>query len=72
MNTIRRTIKKSYPCLSSEDRTQYDELAFEGEKGKFLISLDHYNPFEGTSRIKTALNKEDAQILFKSLANFLK
>ena len=72
MNTIRRTVRKSYPCHGDKDRTQYDELSFEGEKGKFHITLEHFNPFEGTRRATIALDKEDAQVLYKTLTNFLK
>ena len=71
MNTIRRTIEKIYPCSSSKI-DQRDELSFEGEKGKFYICIDHFNPYEGTKRVRMALDKEDAEILYKSLSNFLK
>lgn len=72
MNTIRRVVRKSYPCHGNKHMTQYDELSFEGEKGKFHITLEHFNPFEGTKRTTIALDKEDAQVLFRTLTNFLK
>lgn len=42
------------------------------KKGEFHITLEHFNPFEGTKRTAIALDKEDAQVLFRSLTNFLK
>lgn len=65
MNTIRRTI-----C--TRDGNNQFELVFEGEKGKFYLAIERYNPYEGYSRNKIALDPKDAEILHKSLTNFLK
>lgn len=65
MNTIRRTI-------STQDGRNHLELIFEGEKGKFHLAIERYNPYEGYSRNKIALDPKDAEILHKSLTNFLK
>lgn len=72
MNTIRRKIKKEYPCHANESMTQYDELSFEAEKGKFYIDLEHYNPFEGYKRIGISLDKDGARLLLKALELYLK
>lgn len=42
------------------------------EKRESYVTLEHFNPFEGTRRATIALDKEDAQVLYKTLTNFLK
>lgn len=72
MNTIKRKIIKERQIRTDKPLFETDTITFEGEKGKFYVSLEHYNPFEGTRRTDVGLDKEDAEILYNSLKLFLR